>query len=182
MQRFLHILSPISLLAVIYLINNGISAGKLLEYIGIHLTYDLPQYVSYATYVIAVIGYAWFLTFMFKLMRRGEIRSENIVQLDADNSGVLAMLLAYVFVGLSIHNFWTLMVVMVCLLIFNLAGSSHIYNPIFYVFGYRYYYVVSSKTKILVMTKTRYPLGANADFPFCGCLNDYTYIDISKKI
>ena len=31
------------------------------------------------------------------------------------------------------------------------------------------------------MTKTRYPLEAIADFKQCGCLNDYTYIDISKN-
>jgi flagellar basal body-associated protein FliL len=84
-------------------------------------------------------------------------------------------------VGLSINNGWTLMTVLLFLLIFNLCGSSHIYNPLFYIFGYHYYYVTSSKTKILVMTKTKYPLGATADFEQCGCLNDYTYIDISKN-
>ena len=180
-QRILHILGSISLLAVIYLINNGISVGNILEILHIYVRYDLPQWVSVICYIVAVVGYTGFLIILFSRLRPGEIRGQYIEQLDADNSGLLAMILAYVFVGLSINNGVTLLVVMVFLLVFCLAGSSHIYNPLFYLFGYRYYYITSSKTKILVMTKTRYPLGANVDFVQCGCLNDYTYIDLSKK-
>lgn len=180
-QRLLHILSSISLLAVIYLINNGVGVGSLLGEVGIHVKYDLPQWVSFIFYVIAVIGFAGLLTLMFKRLRPGELLKQNIEQLDADNSGLLAMILAYVFVGLSINNGWTLIAVMLFLLIFNLCGSSHIYNPLFYLFGYHYYYVTSSKTQILVMTKTKYSLGSDADFNQCGCLNDYTYIDLTRK-
>lgn len=180
-QRILHILGSISLLAVIYLVNNGISVGNLLAMVHIHVQYDLPQWVSVICYIVAVVGYTGFLTLLFKRLRPGEIRGQYIEQLDADNSGLLAMILAYVFVGLSINNGVTLIAVMLFLLVFCLAGSSHIYNPLFYIFGYRYYYITSSKTKILVMTKSRYPLGANADFVKCVCLNDYTYIDLSKN-
>lgn len=179
-QRILHILSSISLLAVIYLINSGIGMGTLLGGIGIHVKYDLPQWVSYVAYVVSAIGFAGVLTLFFKKLRPGELLNKNIEQLDSDNSGLLAMIMAYVFVGLSINNGWTLISVMLFLMIFNLCGSSHIYNPLFYLFGYRYYYVTSSKTKILVMTRTKYPLGSDADFKRCGCLNDYTYIDLSK--
>lgn len=179
-QRILHILSSISLLAVVYLINNGVGIGSILGEVGINVKYDLPQCFSYLTYIAVTIGFAGSLIFFFKSLRPGELRNQNIEQLDSDNSGLLAMILAYVFVGLSINNGWTLLAVMLFLLIFNLCGSSHIYNPLFYLFGYRYYYITFSKTKILVMTRTKYPLGANADFQHCGCLNDYTYIDLSK--
>lgn len=180
-HRFLHILSSISLLAVIYLINNAIGVGTLLGKIGIRVNCDFPQWISNIVYVSTVIGFAGILTQMFRCLRPGELLKQNIERLDADNSGPLAMILAYVFVGLSIHNGWTLIAVMSFLIIFNLCGSSHIYNPLFYLFGYHYYYVTSSKTKILVMTRTKYPLGADADFKQCGCLNDYTYIDLSRK-
>lgn len=180
-QRILNILGSISLLIVIYLINRGIGVGCLLKTMDIHLGYNFPQWVSYLFYILVVIAYTGLLIWLFKHLRPGELRNKNIEHLDADNSGFLAMILAYVFVGLSINNGWSLMAVILFLLIFNLCGSSHIYNPLFYIFGYRYYYITSSKTKILVMTKTRYPLGAIADFKQCGCLNDYTYIDISKN-
>lgn len=180
-QRILNITGSISLLVVIYLINNEIGVGYLLQKIDIQLPYNLPQLVSYIFYIFMVVVYHGLLVFLFKYLRPGELRNKNIERLDADNSGFLAMILAYVFVGLSINNGWTLMTVLLFLLIFNLCGSSHIYNPLFYIFGYHYYYITSSKTKILVMTKTKYPLGATADFEQCGCLNDYTYIDISKN-
>ena len=155
--------------------------GEILATVGIHVGYDLPQWVSNIVYIIVDIVYAWILTRLFKKLRSGELKEDNIEELNADNSGLLAMILAYVFVGLSINNGWTLIAVMSFLLIFNLCGSSHIYNPLFYLFGYHYYYVSSSKTKFLVMTKVKYPLGSGVDFSNCKCLNDYTYIDMSKK-
>lgn len=180
LQRVLNIISSVSLLAVIYLINKGIGIGEILGYIGIKVGYDLPQYFSYASYILGVVVYAWLLTKLFGRLRPGELRKEHITELDADNSGLLAIILAYVFVGLSISNGWTLIAVLCFLLVFNLCGSSHIYNPLFYLFGYHYYYVSSSKMKYLVMTKTKYPLGSQADFSDCRLLNDYTYIDMSK--
>ena len=140
-QRILNILGSISLLAVIYLINKGIGVGYLLKYMDIHLNYNLPQWVSYVFYIVVVLVYTGLLILLFKHLRPGELRNKNIEHLDADNSGFLAMILAYVFVGLSINNAWTLMAIILFLLIFNLCGSSHIYNPLFYIFGYRYYYI-----------------------------------------
>lgn len=181
LQRALHILSSISLLAVVFLINNGIGIGSILSIVGIHVGYDLPQIVSYFVYIVSAVAFAWILTLLFEKLRPGELTSHNIEQLDSDNSSLLAMILAYIFVGLSINNAWTLVSVLFFLLVFNLCGSSHIYNPLFYLFGYRYYYVSSSKTKFLVMTKARYPLGSKADFSNCRCLNDFTYIDMSNN-
>ena len=58
-QRILHILSSISLLAVIFLINHGIGVGEILSLVGIHVGCDLPQVVSYAVYIVAVVLYIY---------------------------------------------------------------------------------------------------------------------------
>ena len=131
-------------------------------------------------YILLVLFFAFILTCLFGKLRAGEISKSSIEELDVDNSGLLAIILAYVFVGLSVSNFYMLIIIFCFLLIFNLCGTTHIYNPIFYVFGYHYYYIKLSKTKILVMTKTKYPMGAEVCFPDCRCLNDYTYIDMTK--
>lgn len=178
--QIFHILSSISLLPVIYLINNDITIGIILKEMGVYVNYNLPQWISYLVYVIIVILFAGIVINLSKYLRPGEIRKNNIEQLDSDNSALLGMMLAYIFVGLSITNTYTLIIVILFLVIFNLCGTSHIYNPLFYIFGYRYYYITSSKTKILLMTKNRYRLGTEADLPECKCLNDYTYIDFNK--
>lgn len=179
-QKALHVISSYSLLVVIFLINKKIGIISVLAYFGIPINCDLPLWVSYIIYITITIGYALILTRLFDKLRPGELRKENIEVLDADNSGLLAMVLAYVFVGLSISNVWALLIVVFFLFIFNLFGSSHIFNPIFYLFGYHYYFVSSAKTKFLVMSKTKYPMGAEADFSNCRCLNDYTYIDMTN--
>lgn len=181
MQRTLNIISSISLLAVIFLINQGVGIEDIIRKTGIEVGWTISKWISYLIYIVITIVYAWILTLLFKKLRCGQIVNKDIDELDVDNSSLLAMILAYVFVGLSISNGWTLLVILLFLLVFNLCGSSYIYNPIFYLFGYRYYYVRSSKTRFLVMSKIKYPLGAQADFSNCRCLNDYTYIDMDKK-
>lgn len=181
LQRSLNIISSISLLAVIFLINQGWGIEDIINGIGIGVMWTIPKWISYLIYLAITILYALLLSYMFNKLRPGQIANQNIDELDVDNSSLLAMILAYVFVGLSISNIWTLLVILLFLLVFNLCGSSYIFNPIFYLFGYRYYYVRSSKTRFLVMSKIKYPLGAQADFSNCRCLNDYTYIDMNKK-
>ena len=179
-QRILNIISSVSLLVVVFLINKKIGICAILKFIGIPVRHDISQVISIIIYVLVVVVYAWILTRLFSHLRPGELRNETIEELDADNSGLLAMILAYIFVGLSITNGWSLIVVLCFLVIFYLHASTHIFNPLFYLFGYHYYYIKSSKTKYLMMTKTKYPLGSKMDFPNCRCLNDYTFIDMSK--
>ena len=177
-QRALNILSSVSLLATIYLINKGVGIGMILSKIGIRVNYDLPQYYSYVVYVVLPVFFAWLLTKLFSKLRPGELQPGCISEISADNSSFLAMILGYIFVGLSINNIHALFVIMGLLLIFHLCGNSYIFNPLFYLFGYRYYYLTSSGIKFLVMTKQRINLGANGDFSKSKCLNDFTYIDI----
>lgn len=177
-QRALNILSSVSLLATIFLVNKGIGIGKILSEIGISVNYDLPQYYSYAVYIMLPMLFAGLLTKLFPKLRPGELQSGNVSEISADNSSFLAMILGYVFVGLSINNVHALLVIMGVLLIFNLCGNSYIFNPLFYLFGYRYYYLTSSGIKFLVMTKKKINLGSKGNFSNAKCLNDFTYIDI----
>lgn len=177
-QRALNILSSVSLLATIFLINQGVGVGTILSEIGIRVNYDLPQYCSYLVYILLPVFFAWLLTRLFHKLRPGELKSGNVSEISADNSSFLAMILGYVFVGLSINNAHALFVIMGVLLIFNLCGNSYIFNPLFYLFGYRYYYLTSSGIKLLVMTKKKISLGSKGDFPNAKCLNDFTYINI----
>lgn len=177
-QRALNILSSVSLLATIFLINQGVGIGSILSQIGIRVNYDLPQYYSYAVYIVLPVLFAWLLTRLFPKLRSGELQSGNVSEISADNSSFLAMILGYVFVGLSINNVHALLVIMGLLLIFNLCGNSYIFNPLFYLFGYRYYYLKSSGIKFLLMTKKKISLGSKGDFSNAKCLNDFTYIDI----
>ena len=177
-QRALNIFSSVSLLATIFLINQGVGIGTILSEIGISVKYDLPQFYSYVVYIVLPVFFAWLLTRMFPKLRSGELQSGNVCEISADNSSFLAMILGYVFVGLSINNVHTLVVIMGLLLIFNLCGNSYIFNPLFYLFGYRYYYLTSSGIKFLVMTKKNINLGSKGDFSNAKCLNDFTYIDI----
>lgn len=179
--RLLNIISSVSLLATIYLINKGMEVRYILSKIGVNFDVDVPKWISYLIYIALPIIFAFLVTLLFPKLRPGELKGEKVSELSADNSTILAMILGYIFVGLSIQNSFSLMIVMIMLVIFNLCGNTYLYNPIFYLFRYRYYYVTTSGIKILVMTKKKIKLGQSPDFSKVRCLNDFTYIDNSKN-
>lgn len=82
-QRALNILSSVSLLATIFLINKGIGIGKILAEIGIRVNCDLSQYYSYLVYILLPVLFAWLLTRLFPKLRPGELQSGNVSEISA---------------------------------------------------------------------------------------------------
>ena len=87
----------------------------------------------------------------------------------------------YVFVGLSINNNMTLVVIYIALTILCYCAEIYLYNPIFHLLGYRFYFVTVDKNKILVMTKKDIKLKEQIEFKILGQVNDFTYIDIEES-
>ena len=56
----------------------------------------------------------------------------------------------------------------------------YMYNHLFYIFHYRFYYVeMKSGSKILVMSKYEFQLGHKKDFTRLKKINDFSYIDLN---
>ena len=60
------------------------------------------------------------------------------------------------------------------------CAEIYLYNPIFHLLGYRFYFVTADKNKVLVMTKKDIKLGEQIEFKKLGQVNDFTYIDIEE--
>ncbi len=167
----------LSLLIVIYLINSGTEIGKL---IGLHLSFDMPAIVSYGIYIIVGLFLTWLCTCPFSYLETIDFKKENIKVIESADSTFVPMYLAYVFVGVSIQSGISLIICYLLIAVICFFAQNYYFNPLFYVLGYRYYFITnSSDKKLLIMTRKHVYLGQEIDFPNLKRINDYTYVDIN---
>lgn len=170
------------LLVSIYLINHSITIGKILNTMGITcFSIDLPNVVSYLLYIAVPFIVTHLGHKRFSKLDHADIKENNIKQIESASSFFLPTFFGYVFVGLSISNWATLLLAYIVLTILCYCAEIYLYNPIFHLLGYHFYFVTSDKNKVLVMTKKNIRLGEHVEFNILGQVNDFTYIDIEKQ-
>ena len=169
------------LLISIFLINHTITIGKLLKIIGISCpSIDLPNVVSYVLYIAVPIIVTYLSHKRFSKLDPVDIKENNIKLIESASSFFLPTFFGYVFVGLSINNLETLVLAYIALTILCYCAEIYLYNPIFHMLGYHFYFVTADKNKVLVMTKKEIRMGEHIEFKRLGQVNDFTYIDIEK--
>lgn len=181
LYRLIFVGKAFLLLVSIFLINHSITIGQILTTCGVTcISIDLPDAVSFAIYFIVPV----FLTYLnhrrFPMLDHAEIKEDNIKLIESSSAFFLPTFFGYVFVGLSISNFPTLVFVYIALTVLCYYAEIYLYNPIFHLLGYRFYFVTADKNKVLVMTKKNIKLGEQIEFKKLGQVNDFTFIDIEE--
>lgn len=183
--RFFYIFVSYIMLASIYLINHGVAIGTLFtEVLGKKITsIDLPNIVSFSIYILipilATLLLGWILR---KIKDVDELKEEHIAKCEYVGGDFLASFLAYVFVGLSINTLWSLVVVYAFIVIFCYCSNIYLYNPLFYIIGYKYYYVTTTKNvKVLIMTKQRIrSISESVELERLVRINESTYAELTQ--
>ena len=179
LYRLIFVGKAFLLLVSIYLINNSITIGHILKACGITcISIDLPNMISYIIYIVIPILLTHLNHRRFPKLDHANIKEENIIMVESASAYFLPTFFGYVFVGLSINTNMTLVVTYIVLTVLCFCAEIYLYNPIFHLLGYRFYFVTADKNKILVMTKKDIKLGERTEFNKLGQVNDFTYIDI----
>lgn len=183
--RFVFILQSYLLLIFIYLLNHSITIGTILKELSfvsdeVALP-DLPNWISYTVYLLIVLVTSKLMLLWFPSLKDSiDVKLENIDKIYPASESFLPTFFAYVFLGLSINNWTSLFFVYVALGIFCLCSEMYLYNPLFYIFKYRFYYIdMKSGFKILVMSKYGFQLGHKKDFTRLKKINDFSFIDLN---
>lgn len=179
LYRLIFVGKAFLLLVSIYLINHSITIGHILKACGITcISIDLPNLISYIIYFVIPILLTYLNHRRFPKLDHANIKEENIIMIESASAIFLPTFFGYVFVGLSINNNMTLVVTYIALTVLCYCAEIYLYNPIFHLLGYRFYFVTADKNKVLVMTKKDIKLGERTEFTKLGQVNDFTYIDI----
>lgn len=181
LYRLIFVAKAFLLLVSIYLINHSITIGQILNAFGVTcISLDLPNAISYIIYVIIPVLLTYLNHRRFPKLDHADIKESSINMIESASAIFLPTFFGYVFVGLSISNFSTMIFAYIALTILCYCAEIYLYNPIFHLLGYRFYFVIADKNKVLVMTKKDIKLGEQIEFKKLGQVNDFTYIDIEK--
>lgn len=179
--RLAYVAVSFLLLIAIYLINHSFTLGMLLKSMKLDFVKaDIPNFLSYVIYIVIVVLLSGLFVKRFKVLKdRININSDKIDKISPTGDNFLASFFAYIFLGLSINNAYMLIVIYIALVIMCYSTQMYLYNPIFILFGYNYFYI---KTKegltIILLTKKKFQLGEIESLIGIRRLNDYTYIDL----
>lgn len=172
MKRLYRVLldcNAISLFFVVYLIkeHNSIMFMKL----------D----ISYAIYVAVIILFTGICLALSKLLPN-EIISGGVKEVELADSSYLPSFLGYFFVALSITDKRTLVVMAVIIFIFTYYSQTLYFNPLFLLFGYKFYYItMENGMKLFVLSKKKIKNISGLEFNSLKRINDYTFIDRSHE-
>ena len=181
LYKLIFVANAFLLLISICFTNKEIALGQIwINLTGKIFPIDLPNWISYCLYFIIPILTTWYGTTKFYKLDPTEIKEENITKIESASSTFLPTFFAYVFVGLSINSVASLIFIYIAVTILCFCAEIYLYNPIFHVLGYRYYFVTAGNHKVLIMTKKEIKLREICEFKRIGQINDFTYIDIEK--
>lgn len=160
----------LGLLFIIFLINKKI-----------YIPFLGDENISYLIYILALIGFTGMCLLISRKLSKDTIQG-GIVEIESANNSYLPTYLGYFFVALGITDYNTLFWVFIIIFIFTFNSQNLFFNPMFLMYGYKFYYVKTKNgKKIFVISKKEIRTTKDADFTELLRINDYTFIDGRKK-
>ncbi|VXB09094.1 hypothetical protein [Plantibacter sp. T3] len=102
----------------------------------------------------------------------------DVASIEYANNSFLPSYLGYFFVALSIPNLETLVFVYVILFVFTYFSQALYFNPLFLIFGYKFYNVTTSKGSVIfLISKKDFRVPSDIAIPDARRINGYTFLE-----
>lgn len=163
-------LNAIMLLIVVYFVKEKIWLPYIEKY-------------SICVYILVLLGFT-FVCLLVANFLRTDILEGGIVGVEMANDSYLPSYLGYFFVALSIpsNDSFTMCFVFAILFVFTFFSQTMYYNPLFLLFGYRFYYITKKNNmKIFIITRREILNTEDLDFKKLKRINAFTFIDKEKS-
>jgi len=153
----------------------------LTEFIGnnFHSMLNISSYLFYFTCIILLsIVSVYFINFL----SNDSIEQDTLTNIEPANDAFLPSYLGYFFVALSVPYIEIFFVVFGIIAIFIFYSRISYFNPIFFIFGFKFFYVTNSNNvKVLLITKKELKTTESASFNQLKRITNYTFIDTEGK-
>lgn len=148
---------------------------------------DSITYVTYVIYLIALLFLSFFsIKFSFKYLDQDVIERKKVKEFEQANDFYLPIYLGYAFVAISLPTLKSFLLFFVLMLIVLARTRFFYFNPIFLVWGYKFYFIKQiDDSKILVISKKEIKtvdelfedsIGDIGDNIALTRINDYTFL------
>ena len=140
----------------------------------------LPSWLFGICLLLGPILLSWISIFLTLFLGKDSL--DECDDLEEANNSFLPTYLGYFFVGLGVEKFQHLAFVYLIILIFTYVAQTQYFNPIFLLFGYRFYHAKTKKgTKIFIIVKNKLRRADEVIFDNLRRINDTTYIARREK-
>lgn len=176
--RFFLTIVALSLAVAVFLIKAEVHFLPLLH----HKLQHIPAIFSYLTYMAICIFLAWLSLSLAKGLSNDTLSQGSIKEIEQANDAFLPSYLGYFFVALSVPNFQIFCIVFAIIVILIFFSRAAYFNPLYFLFGFRFYYVVTARNvKILIISKRKLKTPEEASFSRIKRVNDFTFLDLESK-
>lgn len=174
--KFCLTLNSLLLSLVVFLIKEGIVINSLYPYLS-----SLPDIISYILYLSVVLIFTGLSMRLINFLGTDTIDAGSISVIEPANDAFLPSYLGYFFVALSIPNIEVFLYVFGIIYIFIFYSRISYFNPIFFLFGFNFYYLVNNKNiKVLLITRKQIKEPKSAAFNNLKRINNYTFMDMER--
>lgn len=140
----------------------------------------IPNIVFYSGYVFVPIVLSFCCLVSARLLSKDSIEG-GICDIEEANNSYLPSYLGYFFVALGVSDNITLLFVFAILFIFSFHSQTVYFNPLFLLWGYKFYYIkLQDGRKIFVVTKREIVVNEGIVFKNLRRINYFTFIDMEK--
>jgi len=165
--KFLLTIDSLSLSLLVFLIKEGVTINS------------FPPYLSDVIYFVVIVLFTAVILFFIKFLDTDTMEPGSILAIEPANDTFLPSYLGYFFVALSIPNIEVFICVFIIISIFIFSSRISYFNPIFFLFGYHFYFIQTKEhNKILIISKRILKNPTTLSFKEIKRINDYTFIDV----
>lgn len=140
--------------------------------------YTLSHITSYVFYFICILLLSIISIHLINSLSDDAIEKDTLTNIEPANDAFLPTYLGYFFVALSVTNINMFIIVFGIIAIFIYYSRISYFNPLFFLFGYKFYYVINSdNVKVLLITKKELKTTLKTEFKQLKRITNYTFID-----
>lgn len=140
---------------------------------------SLPPIWSYVLYFLGAVIVSWVSLKIAAQLADDSIAEGALSAAEPANDAYLPSYLGYFFVALSSQDVWVFSFVFGMIYIFVFLSKAGIFNPIYFLFGYQYFYAMNNDgVKILIITKRTIKVAKAEKFEKLKRINEFTFIEL----
>lgn len=136
-----------------------------------------PIWISYIIFLLVPFLLTIISLWMKRFLSRDDINYE-LLNIEEANNAFLPSYLGYFFVALGVESKESMIFVYFIVFIFTYLSQTLYYNPLFILFGYKFYYIVTvNNVKLFIISKKELNTTKGIKFPRLRRINYTTFID-----
>ncbi len=136
-----------------------------------------PIWISYIIFLLIPLLLTRISLWMKRFLSRDDINYE-LLNIEEANNTFLPSYLGYFFVALGIESTESMIFVYFIVFIFTYLSQTLYYNPLFLLFGYKFYYIMTgNNVKLFIISKKELNTTKGIKFTRLRRINNTTFID-----